>query len=110
MNCSCDMKQPLQTIAIDLSSTSIGPSAWVQLLAKLQYAAGSVEIFNGSSSAFALGVGAVGQEQALPYTLMPGGTNGVVSLTKLFKAGDRITAKSIGGTPTQGLLIFNFYG
>lgn len=107
---SCDTKQPLQTIAIDLSVTSITSGAWVQLLAKLTYAARFVEIFNGSSSAFSLAVGAAAAEVALPYTVVPGGTNGSVIISNIFKAADRISAKSIGGTPTQGLLIFNFYG
>ena len=110
MSCACDVKQPIQTLVIDLSVTTITSSAWVQLLAALLYAAGSVEIFNGSSSAFSLAMGSSGNEVALPYTVLPGGTNGIVSLSQLFKTGSRISAKSIGGTPSQGLLIFNFYG
>ena len=110
MSCACNIKTPIQTIAIDLSVTSIGSSSWVQLLADLVYAAGSVEIFNGSSSAFSLAMGASGSEVTLPYTIIPGGTDGIIALSQIFKTGSRISAKSIGGTPTQGLLIFNFYG
>lgn len=110
MSCACETRKPIQTVVIDLSVTAITSAAWVQLLAALTYAATKVEIFNGCSSAFSLGVGSAGNEVALPYTVLPGGTAGAVSLSKLFPAGARITAKSIGGTPAQGLLIFNFYG
>lgn len=110
MSCTCDTKKPIQTVVIDLSVTSITSGAWVQLLAKLFYSATSVEIFNGCSSAFSLAIGSAGNEVALNYTVLPGGTVGAVSLAQLFQAGSRLSAKSIGGTPAQGLLIFNFYG
>lgn len=110
MGCTSESKKPLQTVAIDMSVTSIGSGSWVQLVSKLLYAARSVEIFNGSSSAFSLGIGSSGNEAALPYTVIPGGTAGAVLISQTFPAGARLTAKSIGGSPTQGLLIFNFYG
>lgn len=101
------LRKPVQTVTLDTSSGNITTSAYRQILAVLTFACSGVEIFNPSGSSIKMAQGAAASEVDLPFTIIPGGTPGIVPLE--MKAGARISLKAIDTNMTSGLFVINFY-
>ncbi len=104
------LRQAVQTVSIDMSSTNVTTSAYLELIAALSYGASAVEVINNSASPMKLSVGAAGSEASflVPYTIPPGGTPGLIP--HAFKAGARISVEALIANVTSGSLILNFFG
>ncbi len=101
------LRRCIQTTSLDTSSTNIGTSAWVQLIAALTYGASAVEVINNSGQPLQIAMGGAGSEVAIAYTVPPGGSPGLIPAE--FLAGARISAKSIGATISSGYVLLNFF-
>lgn len=101
-------RKPIQTLALDLSSSNITTAAWNHVLTSIPKAATLLEIFNPSGSPLIISQGSSGQETAglLPWTIMPGGTG---QATVELSAGKDIALKALDANVTTGRLILNLY-
>jgi hypothetical protein len=100
-------KIPVASIIVNASTLNLLHTSWTQVLAALGYASGYLEVYNGSTTPIQIGVGPSGQEQALPYTIMGGGTNGLVAQN--INAGSRITLKPVDSDITNGFVVINLF-
>ncbi len=107
MKSALALRQSCQTANLLMSSTNITTSAWVELIAALTYAASGVEVINNSGQPLQIAIGGAGSEVAIPYTVPPGGTPGVI--TQTIPKGSRISFKAIGATVNSGYLILNAF-
>lgn len=101
-------RKPVQSVTLDTAIGSITTSAWKELSSALSAACSGLEIFNGSGSSIQIATGAAGSEVALPYTVLPGGTTGMISAE--ISKGVRLSAKAIDVTMSTGYFIVNLFG
>jgi hypothetical protein len=102
------IRNAVATQTVNMATTSFILSVWTTFLAKLPVGASGFEIFNPSSTTFMIAFGAVGQEKALPYTIIPGGSAFVIPLEG--GAGQRISLQPVDVQPTSGYFTMNFFG
>lgn len=100
-------KVPVRSIVLNAATTNLLHTDWTEALANLDYAAGYFEVYNGSTTPIQIGIGAAGQETALPYTIMGGGTNGTVAQS--ISAGQRISLKPVDSNITNGFIVINLF-
>lgn len=110
MKGSVAVRKPVQTVTLVLSSNNITTSAWQTILAKASnlVACSEVEIFNPSGSSIQIAIGDAGLEKSFPFTILPGGTTGLVVME--IPRGQRISCKAVDANVTSGLFVLNFYG
>lgn len=103
-------KKPIQTLALDLSSSNITTAAWNHVLIAIPKAATLLEVFNPSGSPLMVSQGAIGNETAtgelLPWTILPGGS-GIAEVE--LRAGKDIAFKALDANVTTGRFILNLY-
>jgi hypothetical protein len=101
---------PVATVANNMTTNPIDTGAWTQLLASLPRACCAVEISNNSGSTIQISTGAAGQEaaNAIPYTVLPGGSP--ILLPIEIMKGARISAKAVDADATSGYFTMNFFG
>lgn len=87
----------IANVRTNYSSTSVGTSAWVQLVASLSNASQTACIFDSSGQTMQLGVGASGSE-AQALIIPPGGGCFPLSIN----AGSRVSLRAITGTASTG--------
>lgn len=106
------LRKPVQAIRYDLSGGAIGNAAWVQILtaANNKVACSGIEIFNPTGSTILLALGAPGSEVAIPYSILPGGTTGFLSME--IASGKAISMKTVdaAGTGAVGIILLNQFG
>ena len=103
------LRRPVGTpVANDNSSATIPTATYKELSAALPVAASAVEVFNTSSKAIQLSLGAGGAEVAVPYIVPPSAIGQIIPMT--LKKGQRLTAKALGADATTGFFVVNFLG
>lgn len=100
-------KLPVASIIVNAATLNLLHTAWTQVLAALGYASGYLEVYNGSTTPIQIGVGAAGAEFALPYTIMGGGTNGIIA--QHINAGQRVSLKPVDADITAGFIVINLF-
>lgn len=98
---------PVKSIIVNASTLNLLHTAWTQVLDNLDYASGYLEVYNGSTTPIQIGVGPAGQEHALPYTIMGGGTNGLIA--QAIRAGQRVSLKPVDSDITAGFIVINLF-
>jgi hypothetical protein len=101
------IKVPVKSIVINASTLNLLHTDWTEVLAALNYTASHFEVYNGSTTPIEIAVGAAGKEEALPYTIMGGGTNGIVAQN--IGASSRITLKPVDSDITDGFIVINLF-
>lgn len=102
-------RKPIATVTLNLSSTNIVSGSWATVLASLPGACTALEIFNPSSSTIQLATGSAGNEVALPYAVLPGGTTSYIPFN--IPGLVRISAETVdGSTASSGYFTINFFG
>lgn len=101
------LRKPNQTTTLDMSVTNITTSGFATLLAKLSnsHPCSAIEIFNPSGSPMIIALGDAGSEVAIPYTILPGGTTGLIAW-EIAKS-VRISLKAYDAAVTSGRFILN---
>ncbi len=105
------LRKPTQTAYYDLSGGAIGTSSWVVVLtaANNLYACSAIEIFNPTGSTMKIAIGAAGSEVTLPYTILPGGTTGLLACE--IKRNTAVSLKSVDASSgSAGIMILNQFG
>jgi hypothetical protein len=100
-------KVPVKSIVLNATSIPLLSADWTEVLAALDYSSSHFEVYNGSTTPIQIGVGANGNEEALPYTVMGGGTNGTVAQN--IGAGSRISLKPIDSDISDGFIVINLF-
>lgn len=100
-------KVPVKSIVLNATTTPLLHTDWTEVLNSLDYSASHFEVYNGSTTPLQIGVGALGKEIALPYTVMGGGTNG--SISQSVNAASRITLKPVDSDITDGFIVINLF-
>lgn len=98
-------KVPITQVRNVYSSTNVGTSSWVELVAATGSNVSAVEVFDSSGQTLEIGVGASGSE-VVQFIIVPGG-NGMLPLK--VPRGSRVAVKALSGTANTGNLIINFY-
>jgi hypothetical protein len=101
-------RPPVLSLYLDLSSTNIGTSDWVELTSSLTVPVTAVEIFCGSGAILQIATGAAASESAIPYRILPGGSAVLIPLG--LAKGTRLSAKAVNMTADTGQLVLNFFG
>lgn len=98
------------TLYNNCASTSIGTGSWVELLSSLPVACSAIEIFNPSDAKVQISIGAAADEanHILPYTVLPGGSSGLIPAE--IARGKRISAKAIDQAIASDYFVINFFG
>lgn len=92
----------------DFNGTPVTTAAWVQLIASMDKAISTVEIYNSSGSILELGLGSAGNEVSIPYYILPNGSLILLPIEIAF--GQRLSAKAVNQDATVGELVLNFLG
>ncbi len=104
-------RKPVGTIYLNCASTNITTSAWVQLIASIPLAATGIEIFNPSDAKIQLSFGPAGSETLaqylVPYTIIPGGSTGVLPVEVPCKT--RLSVQAIDQNVTGDYFVINFF-
>jgi len=100
-------KIPVKSIVVNAATLNLLHTQWTEVLSSLLYAAAYFEVYNGSTTPIQVAVGPNGQEQALPYTVMGGGTNGAVA--QAIPAASRISLKPVDTDITNGFIVINLF-
>lgn len=102
------IRKPVQTAYYNLSGGAILTSAWLAILSAANnlYACSAIEIFNPTGSTMLLSIGASGSEVTVPYTILPGGSTGLIACE--IKKGVAVNLKSVDASSgTSGVMILN---
>lgn len=101
------LRKPNQTTTLDMNGTNIPTGSYVTLLAKTLNAhpCSAIEIFNPSGSPMIIAYGDAGSEVVIPYTILPGGTTGLLAAE--IPRGSRIALKAYDAAVTSGRFILN---
>lgn len=103
------LRRPVNTATIiDTSSTSIGTSAYVTLLAaaSVTYAYSAILISNAGTSPLKLATGAAGSEVDSGLVI-PGSTVQLLPFNGV--KGVRLSLRSLSGTQSSGIVTISFY-
>lgn len=100
-------KIPVKSIVWNAVSNPLSAAAWTEILASLQYPASHIEVYNGSTTPFEIAIGSAGNEQAVPYAIMGGGTQGLVK--QGIEALSRISLKPVDADITEGFIVINLF-
>jgi hypothetical protein len=100
-------KIPNKSIVLNATTSPLLAAAWTEILASLEYSSSHLEVYNGSTTPLLIGVGALGSEQALPYTIMAGGTQGVIK--QEINAGSRLSLKPVDDDIVAGFIVINLF-
>ncbi len=100
-------KVPVASIVVNAATLNLLAAAWTEVLQSLKYASSHFEVYNGSTTPIQIAVGPTGQEVALPYTIMGGGTNGPVSQN--IGGASRITLKPVDSDIIDGFIVINLF-
>ena len=100
-------KVPIESIVINAGTLNLLSAQWTEVLRALKYGASYFEVYNGSTTPISVGVGAIGKEEALPYTIVGGGTNGMIAQS--IPAGSRVSLKPVDSNITDGFIILNLF-
>jgi hypothetical protein len=92
--------------AIDTSSTSIGASAYVQIVAKTSSACSAVVVSNPGAQPLKIAVGSAGHEVDNGGVIPPGAINEMIPME--IPNGSRVTLKSLIGTQSSGIVCIGF--
>jgi hypothetical protein len=97
---------PGYTVFNDNSSTTITTAAYVQLVASTAVSCSQLVIFNSSSKAIVLALGAASSEANIQYDIPPS-ANILTTIPVRIPSGLRLSAKAVAADATTGLLIIN---
>jgi hypothetical protein len=100
-------KVPVKSIVWNATSSPLLSSAWTEILASLEFSASHFEVYNGSTTPIQIAVGESGDEEALPYAIMAGGTNGAIKQS--IGAGSRISLKPVDDDIDAGFIVINLF-
>ena len=100
-------KVPVKSIVINADTINLLFTSWTEVLGALDYSASHFEVYNGSTTPIQIATGASGKEVALPYTIMGGGTDGVVS--QAIGAGSRVSLRPVDSNITDGFVVINLF-
>jgi hypothetical protein len=100
-------KIPVKSIVWNANSNPLLASAWTEVLASLEFSSSHMEVYNGSTTPIQIAVGSVGNEQALPYSIMGGGTPGLVK--QRVDAKSRISLKPVDSDIIDGFIVINLF-
>jgi hypothetical protein len=101
------IRRPVQTVQLSFASTNVTTGAWVQLIASLAQACSAIEVFNGSPAMIKIAQGSAGNEVAVPYTILPGGSPSVLPIELSSLA--RISLETVDQTANTGYIVINFF-
>jgi hypothetical protein len=99
--------KPVATLNLDLSGTNVTTAAWVQVTSSLPAPASAVEIYNASDALMQIAVGGAGNEVALKYTILPGGSVAIIPIE--VSGSQRVSVKAVNKTANVGYLVLNFF-
>lgn len=99
-------KIPVKSIVWNATTSPLLASAWTEVLAALALSASHFEVYNGSTTPIAIATGSANNEEALPFTIMGGGT-GLVK--QAINAGSRISLKPIDSNISDGFVVINLF-
>ena len=102
-----NIKVPVKSIVINAASLNLPHTAWTEVLSNLLYSASHFEVYNGSTTPILIATGSSGNEAALPYAIMGGGTNGPVAQN--IGAGSRITLQPVSSDIVNGFIVINLF-
>jgi len=100
-------KVPVKSIIWNATANPLLSSAWEEVLAALPLSASHLEVYNGSTTPIQIATGSSGNEEALPFTIMGGGTNGTVK--QAISAASRISLKPVDSNISDGFIIINLF-
>jgi hypothetical protein len=100
-------KIPVKTVVWNANTSPLLAAAWTEVLAALQFSASHLEVYNGSTTPIQISVGSVGNENVLPYTIMGGGTPGLVK--QKIDAASRISLKPVDSDISDGFIVLNLF-
>ncbi len=100
-------KVPVKSIVWNATTSPLLASAWAEVLSSLGFSASHFEVYNGSTTPIQIATGSAGNEQALPFTIMGGGTNGPVK--QAIGAASRISLKPVDSNISDGFIVINFF-
>lgn len=100
-------KVPIKSIVLNANSDPLSAAAWTQVLDALEFSSSHLEVYNGSTTPIQIAVGSVGQEEAVPYTVMGGGTPGLVK--QKINAASRISLKPVDSDIIDGFIVINLF-
>lgn len=100
-------KIPVKSIVWNATTSPLSFAAWTEILAALEYPSSHLEVYNGSTTPIQVAVGSAGNEEALPYTIMGGGTQGLVK--QRIDASSRITLKPVDTNIADGFIVINLF-
>ena len=100
-------KVPVKSIVLNATTTPLLAADWTEVLANLEYSASHFEVYNGSTTPIQISTGALGEELAIPYTVMGGGTNGTVAQS--IGSGSRLCLKPVDSDITDGFIVINLF-
>ena len=101
------LRKPVQTTTLNMTNTNVPTGSWTTLLAKASNNVGcsAIEVFAPDGSVLQIATGDAGSEKALPYTILPGGSN--LMLPMEIPAGVRISLQAIDTGVTAGYFVLN---
>ncbi len=100
-------KIPVKSIVWNATTSPLLASGWTEILESLLFSAAYLEVYNGSTTPLQIGVGGAGDEEALPYTVMGGGTNGTIK--QAISAASRISLKPVDSNISDGFIVLNLF-
>lgn len=101
------IRRPVATVN---GAVTITTAAYLTIVAKAANlkSCSALEVFNASGSILKLALGDVGSEVDLPYTILPGGSTGLIVVE--IPAGVRISAKAIDADTAAAQFVLNRFG
>ncbi len=100
-------KVPVKSIVWNATTSPLLAADWTEILAALDYPAAFIEVAQGSTIPIMIAIGAIGEEEEIPYTVMAGGTNGIVAQS--IAAGSRISLKPVDTDISDGFIVLNLF-
>ena|ERR1035437_4031436 len=108
MKAGSAIRRPVQTVTLDMSQGGgVTTTTYLTLLAKASNvcACSAIEIFNPSGSPMILAIGDAGSEKNMNYTILPGGTTGI--LLAEIASGVRLSLKAYDTAVASGRFVLN---
>lgn len=100
-------KIPVKSIVVNAATLPLLHTQWTEVLDATGYAASYLEVSSGSTTPIQIAIGPNGEEEALPYTVIAGGTNG--SVAQAIPASSRISLKPVDNDITDGFIVINLF-
>lgn len=100
-------KIPVKSVVWNATTTPLLASAWTEILSSLPYSVSHFEVYNGSTTPLQIAIGESGEEQALDYTIMGGGTPGAVKNS--IGSGSRLSIKPVDSDIDDGFIVINLF-